>query len=186
MLRGSYDPSIDKINSKSQNVTKDKSLSSKRVSVYVDNDTARAYVVHRGTSNLRDWGTDILMGLGYEGGNRFKHSQKVQQKAERKYGNKNTVTVGHSLGGRLAEKYGKNSSQIITYNKAAVPRSVIASYLNPLPSKQTDIRTRIDPVSFLSRYQRTVNPIKTIVNKTMNPITAHNLDNFKRKNLQPD
>ena len=58
--------------------------------------------------------TDIMRGT--------KLPQKIQKQAEQKYGANNITTMGHSLGGRIAEKVGKKSAQIITYNKAATPK----------------------------------------------------------------
>lgn len=173
-LKGSYGEGIP------SNVSIDKSLSSKRVKVYKSNNDAKAYVVHRGTSNLKDWATDFKMLLGYEGGNRFKHSKKVQRKAEKKYGADNITTMGHSLGGRLAEKYGKNSSQIITYNKAATPRSIIESIIKPIQSKQTDIRTKNDIVSIGSVLQKRRKKQITLHSQSSNPIIAHNLEQLKK------
>lgn len=179
ILQGGYDPS--------KNVAgtiKDKSLSGKRVSVYQDTTNAKTYVVHRGTHRAKDWLTDMAMAVGFEGTNRFKHSEKMQQKAENKYGQENIVTVGHSLGGRLAEKFGKNSSQIITYNKAATPRSIITSHIKKLPSKQLDIRTTNDPVSILSKFQKSANKVQNVKSNTINPIAAHSLDVLKFNNFQ--
>lgn len=179
MLKASYDTKVQNVGA----AKKDAKLSGKRVSVFHDSETAKTYVVHRGTASMKDWGTDLMMGLGYEGGNRFKHSEKIQRQAEKKYGKSNVTTMGHSLGGRLAEKYGKKSAQTITYNKASVPRSVIESHLKPISKKQTDMRTKLDVVSGLSKLQRSHNKTQEMSTKTYNPIKAHNLDNFKFKNL---
>lgn len=173
-LKGSYGDKLP------DNVTIDKSLSSKRVKVYKKNNDVRAYVVHRGTSNIKDWMTDFKMLLGYESGNRFKHSEKVQRKAEAKYGAQNITTMGHSLGGRLAEKYGKKSSKIITYNKAVTPKSIVESFLNPLPSEQTDIRTKNDLVSIGSSLQKREGKLEQLSSNSLNPIKAHNLDQLDK------
>ena len=150
----------------------DKSLSSKRVKVFQDPETQRAFVVHRGTANLKDWATDLSMAFGFESGKRFKHSKKVQKAATKKYGKQNITTLGHSLGGRLAEKYHKGDGQIITLNKAATPRSI----RRIVPKNQTDYRHSKDLVSYLSKYQKyTTKPI-TIESKSINPITVHKTD----------
>ncbi len=149
----------------------DKSLSGNRVQVYKKRNTNEAVVVHRGTANMKDWITDAGMALGYESGKRFKHSEKIQNKAIEKYGKDNITTMGHSLGGRLAEKYHRGGGKIITVNKAATPRSI----LRVVPKNQIDIRNKNDPVSYLSKYQKyKVNPIITDT-KTINPIKSHKL-----------
>lgn len=160
-------------------VTRDNSLSGKRVSVYNDSTTGKTYVAHRGTHSLKDWVTDFAMALGYEGGRRFQHSRNIQKQAEAKYGSKNVITVGHSLGGRIAEKMGKKSSEIITYNKATTPRSIIETLIKPLPKKQTDIRTRSDLVSIGTKLQRRAKDIIKLNKPHLNPITEHSLDAIK-------
>ena len=156
-------------------LVKDKKLSGKRVTVVTDASTSKTYVVHRGTSGLKDWFTDFQMALGYEDGKRFNHSKKIQKKAEEKYGSDNIVTMGHSLGGRLAEKYGKKSSNIITFNKAVTPRSILESYIHPLSNKQFDIRTSRDPISAASGLQGRSNKIIQLKSQTINPLHEHGL-----------
>jgi hypothetical protein len=154
----------------------DHHLSGKRVSVYHNPTTGKATVIHRGTASLTDWvKTNIPMALGYEGGKRFKHAKKIQKKAEKKYGASNVTTMGHSLGGRIAEKVGKKSSQIITYNKAATPKSIQKA----TPKNQIDIRTTGDLVSKLSTVQRHKTKMKTINSGLLNPIAAHDISLIK-------
>lgn len=175
ILQGSYSESAEL----PPGVTRDKSLSGKRVSVYNDANTGKTYVAHRGTNSVKDWATDFAMALGYEGGRRFQHSRNIQKQAEAKYGRGNIITVGHSLGGRLAEKVGKKSGEIITYNKAATPRSIVESLIRPIPRKQTDIRTRSDLVSIGSKLQRRVKDVIKLNKPHLNPITEHSLDAIK-------
>lgn len=157
-------------------IVKDTTLSGKRVSVYNDLETHKTYVVHRGTHSVKDWMTDFAMVLGYEGGKRFSHSKKIQERAEKRYGSENIITVGHSLGGRLAEKFGSNTSAIVTYNKAVTPRSILESLVSPIPEEQIDVRTSSDPVSFAGPLQRRLNPIVNIDSQTLNPIKVHGLE----------
>lgn len=157
--------------------TLDKSLSGERVSVLTNNSDGSAYVVHRGTASMKDWYTDTKMALGFEGGNRFKHSAKIQKKAYEKYGKDKITTVGHSLGGRLAEKYGEKSSKTITFNKAVTPRSIKESYSHRR-KHQHDIRTKRDPVSALHVFERRKNPLTTLKG-VKNPITTHGLSTLK-------
>ena len=64
---------------------------------------------------------------------------------------------------------GGKSKEIITYNKPIVPGEIF----NQLKKNETSIRTKLDPVSILGS---TNSKIKQISTKTINPITAHNLD----------
>ncbi len=162
------------------NYTIDKSLSGKRVQVYRDNDTNKTVVVHRGTASLKDWVTDAGMAVGYEGGKRFKHSKKIQKEAEKKYGKDSITTLGHSLGGRLAEKYHKGKGDVITFNKAATPKSI----KRKTPGNQYDVRTKNDVVSVLSKHQKHTNKVKTINAHTINPLKAHSTDQLKHLNDQ--
>jgi len=155
---------------------KNKQLSGKRAQVYYNPKTNEAIVSHRGSQGIRDWvKTNPAMALGYEGGARFKHAQKIQNKAEKLYGRENVTTVGHSLGGRLAEKVGQNSGKIITYNKAVTPRSL----LTPTSFKQTDVRTKNDVVSSLGVFQRKKGG-NIVINSNSNVIRAHGLPELNK------
>lgn len=170
-LSASYKPG-----QKVANNVYDKHLSGKRVAVYQNPTTGKATIIHRGTASMTDWlKTNVPMALGYEGGNRFKHAKKIQRKTEKKYGAANVTTMGHSLGGRIAEKVGKKSAKIITYNKAATPKSI----LTPTPKKQKDIRTSGDLVSKLSTFQKHKTKMTTINSGLLNPIAAHDISLIK-------
>lgn len=180
LIKASYDTNIKKVG----DAVRDENLSGKRVSVFKNATDHKTYVVHRGTHSMKDWATDVGMFLGMENTNRFKHSKKVQKNAEKKYGKENVITLGHSLGGRLAEKMGGRSSQIVTYNKAVTPGSVLATFGKPLPKKQTDIRTKLDVVSAMSKLQRMQNKTVEASTKTFNVIKAHSGDALKFNKLQ--
>lgn len=144
----------------------DHKLSGKRVQVY--HKDKEAIVVHRGTKGIHDIGTDIKLGLGLKNNARFKHSKKIQKKAEQKYGAGNITTLGHSLGGALAEVSAKKNSKIITFNKAAVPSTV-----NKKRGKnQTDIRSHGDIISALTKKQKGGQLIN-ITKKSNNPLSEH-------------
>jgi hypothetical protein len=171
LLKASYDPK-DNIGNKKL----DKQLSGKRVSVYYNPKTKKSFVVHRGTASATDWiKTNIPAFFGYEKGARFKHAANIQRKAENKYGKENVTTLGHSLGGRIAEKVGKNSNQVITYNKYTTPFS--ATQIER--KNQIDIRVKNDVASYLSQYQRKRGVQVTLPTTTLNPIKAHNINQLK-------
>jgi hypothetical protein len=178
LLKASYDNKKPNI----ENYQRNEQLSGKRAQVFYDPTTKKAVVVHRGAASATDWvKTNLPMALGYEGANRFKHAKKIQKKAENLYGSENTITMGHSLGGRLAEKFGGKSSQTITYNRAVTPRSL----LTPTRKTQTNIRAKGDLVSALGVFQRKQGT-EIQINKRKDPLTAHllpRLNKIKNRNI---
>ena len=143
----------------------DHSLSDYRVQVYHNPVKNHAVIVHRGTADARDVANDALHVAGYKG-DRFYHSRKIQKKAERKYGSQNVSTLGHSLGSLVASDVGKNSKEIINYNKPFDPKG-------KANSNEYNIKTTRDPFSFfVSRKKNTIQ----IKSKTMNPVSEHSID----------
>jgi len=157
---------------------RDNSLSGQRAQVYNNPITHETYVVHRGTKGLADIITDFKLSFFpqlYLSSTRYNHAKEIQQEAEKKYGKESITTLGHSLGAKLSSDIGDKSKEIITYNKPILPYDI----LNQTKKNETSIRTKLDPVSILG----SLNPnIKQISTETINPITAHNLeqlDNIK-------
>jgi hypothetical protein len=152
---------------------RDDSLSGRRATVYHNPQTGHAVVTHKGTQKIQDWYTDALSAFNLAGNTkRFKHAQKIQNEAAAKYGNDNLLTTGHSLGAKLAEKVGQNSKEVITFNKPTTLENINTR----VPKKQTDIRTKTDPVSFLAGTQKNQKNIKTFDAQTWNPLKAHSTD----------
>lgn len=154
---------------------RDDSLSGQRAQVYT-NAEGKAVVVHRGTSGIHDMVTDaqLSVGLGKHSA-RVKHAKKVQREAETKYGAGNTTTMGHSLGGYLAEKSASKESKVITLNKAALLKDIGKQ----IKQNQTDIRTEEDLVSKLSFNQKGGKRV-TIKSTTKNPLKEHTLNVLDR------
>lgn len=150
---------------------RDDELSGNRAQVYRNPKSGKVIVAHRGTKDLSDVVTDVGLAVGYRGGRRFKHGERVQKQAEAKYGSENVTTIGHSLGSSIAEKVGKNSRKIITANKPVVPTDIL--FGKTPPKNQTDIRTSFDPVSILRPLQK--GKVRTIKSKTYNPLTEHSV-----------
>src|ERR1700722_7848108 len=101
---------------------RDESLSGNRAQVYHNAKNGKTLVSHTGTNSLRDWLTDLQYATGnLNDTNRFKHAEKTQKEAEAKYGRDNITTTGHSLGGKLAQKLGKNTDHIYTVNTPVLP-----------------------------------------------------------------
>jgi hypothetical protein len=160
----------------------DKSLSGERVQVYVKKGTNEVFVVHRGTQGMHDWGNDLKALAGYDitNSDRFRHAEKIQKEAEKKYGAKNVSTLGHSLSGKIAADVGKNSKEIITLNKFIPPMDLLNPFRKKTPNNEYDIRTSLDPVSALLPFETGKNKF-TIPSRTYNPITEHKtgvLDNL--------
>lgn len=176
MLKMSYKP-----NKKIKDVGDfdfDKKLSTKKTKVFNNPDTGETVVVHRGTKEKADFGTDLGLVFGVENKKRLKESKKVQKKASKKYDGVD-YTLGHSLGGHYAEKLGKGEGQVITLNKPVL----IQDLGKKNPKNQTDIRTTLDPVSLLRPLQPG-GDVVTIESKTINPFKEHTVNVLKR--LEPE
>jgi hypothetical protein len=168
LLNASYDKKVKKVDDFQQ----DRELSTKTSKVYVNPDTGQTVVAHKGTSGILDWGNNAVFALtgveGYKQTPRFKEAEKVQKKAEKKYGDKNITTIGHSQGGLQAELLGKNTKEIITLNKATRP------FGNRTSKNQYDIKTEGDLVSALNPFQNQKNVSK--IETDLNPLDAHAIE----------
>lgn len=148
----------------------DKKLSGKRVQVYAK-EGADAIVVHRGTKGIHDVITDAKFMISKKwahNSKRFKHSEKIQKEAEKKYSGHHVTTMGHSLGGAIAEKVGHKSDKIITLNKAAS----LTETKHKKPKHQTDIYSKADIVSVGARHQKGGKTI-AVEEKSKNVLTEH-------------
>ncbi len=152
----------------------DKDLSDRKVQVYKKD--GQAYVVHRGTQGFQDVLTDIKMTFGKKD-KRFKHAKEIQNKAIDKYGSENIHTLGHSLGAKLAEEYGKKGKEVITLNKPTLPEDVIKK--RKVSKNQYDIKTTLDPVSILKPFQKDKKDI-VIKSETLNPLKEHSSNVLER------
>jgi len=155
-------------NLKKRGYTYDGALSNNETKVFIKNN--KPVIVHRGSKRLSDWAEDGLIAVGLGNlGHRQKQAERITKRVEQKYGS--VDSVGHSLGGRLAENSG-NHGQIITYNKA-VGLGDIGKTKNS--KRQLDIRNSGDIVSVLGHTQKAN---KEQINSGLsffNPIKAHDL-----------
>jgi hypothetical protein len=152
----------------------DRELSGKRTKVFHNSKTGQTVVAHRGTASIQDVGTDLGLAVGYRG-KRFSHAAKVQKQAEAKYGTANMDTIGHSLGGIIAEEVGGNSKNVITMNKA-----VVDPFRRNLKN-QTDVKTSNDPVSMLNRFSSNkAHVIPSQKFNPLNPFKEHTVTTLKR------
>jgi hypothetical protein len=155
----------------------DKSLSNQLIQVYYNENTNQAVVVHRGTANMNDVIVDTKLLFGFKNNSRFNDARNIQKLAEKKYGNNNVSTIGHSLGAAIAEDVGKNSKEIITLNKPITPSDIF--FKKKVGFNQYDIRTKKDPISLLKPFQRDVKDI-TIDSITNNPLIEHSTNTLDR------
>lgn len=150
----------------------DKELSNNESRVYFKPEDNDLLVSYRGTTNLKDVGTDayILFG-GLKTTNRFKNSQKTLDAAKDKYKDANTTIIGHSLGGSLASavKTDTSKDKVIGLDKG------VGIFGNKSKSNEKAYRWSGDIISMLGKKQ------KTLGNYILNPLKAHDIDNLKKK-----
>lgn len=175
-LSNSYEPRQKQLHN-IDGYIRDDSLSGQRATVYHNPVTGKTVVTHKGTQSIQDWATDAWSAIGMANNTtRMKHAKKIQKEAEAKYGKDNVLTLGHSLGAKLAEHVGQESKEIVTFNKP----TTLENIGKRIPKKQTDVRTNNDPVSFLAGTQKNQQQIKTFESGTWNPIKAHTTDQLEK------
>jgi hypothetical protein len=77
----------------------------------------------------------------------------------------------------VAEKVGQNSKEVLTLNKPTTLEDLAKG--KKVSEKQTDVRTKYDPVSILRPYQKGSDAIE-IESTTWNPLAEHKTDTLKR------
>jgi hypothetical protein len=101
---------------------RDETIGGNYGAVYFNPEKNEAVVVHRGTdATLGDWKNNLIYAdnlNNYVRTERFKIAKNIQDKAERKYGAENIITIGHSQAGLLANLLGGNSKETIIFNPA--------------------------------------------------------------------
>ena len=134
----------------------DKSISHSTANVYYNPEKNEAIINHRGSQGMFDWLYNSAYMYGgedyYKLTPRYYEAKKAQEATEKKYGNQNTITIGHSAGGLLSELLGKNSKQIITLNKATRP----VFFPKIKHKNQLDIRSKCDIVSAGGYYDKEI------------------------------
>jgi len=106
------------------------------------------------------------------GNKRFKVSEQVQKKAEKKYRAKGYFisTLGSSLGGYLAEEYGQDGDEVISVSKPTTPGDLLTG--RKKGKDQYDIRSTRDPIAVLQNFQKGEHDI-VLPSKSWNPYTEH-------------
>ena len=174
LLGASYDPKTTKVG----DFVLDKSISTDTSKVYRNATSGQVVVAHRGTEGLLDWGNNAVYALGgktaYKMTPRYKEAEKVQKKAEAKYGKQNISTIGHSQGGLQAELLGGKSKEIITLNKATRP------FESNKNKNQYDVRSKGDVVSALNPFEKKSSKNVEIERGSYNPLKEHSGDILDR------
>ena len=154
----------------------DSSLSNAEQKVFIDKNN-NPTIAYTGSRKIKDIFTDGLLALGLEKySTRFRDAKRTMDAVKRKYGNKPVTTLGHSLGGSLAE-YAKGD-KVITVDKG-VGIGTIGKKIN---KNQTDIRASNDLVSVLSNTQRGGRKIVLKDKANLNPLSAHNYRQLSKLN----
>ena len=150
-------------------------LTDTEAQVYYNPKTQQAIVSHRGTQGFGDVFQDVAYGLtGYKG-RRFKKAERVQKEAERMFGSQNVSTVGHSLGSLISSDVGRNSKEIINYNKPIVP-------FGRKRENEYVVKTSNDPFSWFYKTKKNDPKVKTIESKSINPLYEHSTDRLDALN----
>lgn len=155
-------------------------LSDNEQQVYLDA-KGKPIVAFRGSTlhNLgKDWwSSDVALATGLERYNpRFQKSEKLIQDVAARFG-KPVTTVGHSLGGSLAE-YANPTGKNITLNKGVG----LAQVLKPVSSKSINIRSAHDIVSYGEKLQKG-NQTKIEIPRTghiISPLISHDVKLLSR------
>lgn len=151
----------------------DRDLSNRQHKVYIDAQ-GNPNVTYTGSRTAGDWlFTDVPLAVGLgKYTHRYKSSQRLLGKVRDKYQGRPVTTMGHSLGGYLAESVG--GDKVVTVNKGAG----IDALVKRRRKNQTDIRTSTDPVSALSAFQR--GGRKITIKTKLNPVKAHSYTNLTK------
>ena len=150
----------------------DRQLSHEWVRVYYNEQQKHCVIVHRGSADAYDAYIDLQLLVQHKNNKRFKKSEEIQKKAEKKYRAKGyfITTLGSSLGAYLSEEYGQNSDEIITVSKPATPIDVLTG--KKKGQDQYAIRTTRDPIAMLQNFQKGKNDI-VIPSQSWNPYKEH-------------
>ena len=150
----------------------DRQLSHEWVHVYYNDKKKHCVIVHRGLADPYDGWIDLQLLVQHKSNKRFKISEQVQKKAEKKYRAKGyfITTLGSSLGAYLSEEYGQNSDEVITVSKPTTPGDLLTG--RKKGKDQYDIRSTRDPIAVLQNFQKGKNDI-VIPSQSWNPYKEH-------------
>ena len=163
----------------------DPDLSTKRDKIYVNPESGQVVHTIAGTDSLKDWSNNALIPLGlHQYSNRYKNSEKIQKKANEKYGKANVSVVSHSQSGNIAERLADRN--LVGGDNTSLNPAIIGSH-----NKDMKVyKSIIDPVSLLTNTNR--NDVH-IIPRSLNPIYEHSseilgygINYIKGKNVNND
>ena len=99
-------------------------LSYNFVHVYYNMKNNQCVIVVHGSATLNNAIIDLRLLFGYKDEDRFGIAKIILDRAYKKYGPQNTTILGSSLGGLISEDLGKDSHNIISFNKASIPSEI--------------------------------------------------------------
>ena len=160
----------------------DKDLSTEEHSIFHDKKTQETVISYRGTVNKKDIITDSqILISNEENTDRFKKSQEIFDRVSDKYGEKNIILTGHSLGGGIAiHVAGKNGNvKSHVFNPAISAKETFSTKHHNNKHKQMIYRTKLDPVSIAGEVIGNNQPNREVVTVgNNNRDHAHALTNF--------
>lgn len=175
----------------------DSGLSTPEVAVYFDNDdvvvASRGTEVNQGVkSALKDLANDFDIATGNRFGigglnDRIKSDRDIYERAKRWYPNKNLITTGHSLGGRISKSLAKRAGGTsVTFNAGqGLPSALdVECWFNKDGCGQIhNYRIKTDPLSLLGEFNIGAGKSRGIFDASAgNP---HTIQNFAGASAHP-
>lgn len=158
----------------------DEELSNDNAKVFRDKHDS-SLIAFRGTQTFDDVLTDALLFTGLTGlSSRFKESDELVERVRDKYKSP-IITLGHSLGGRLAESTNENTGlvdKVITVNKG----TGIFDSFKTIKDNQTDIHSNTDIVSVLANTQKGGKHINNPGTFVLDPLYSHKTNHLRKFN----
>ena len=175
------------LSQKNSPFTLDKDLSNNEGIVVVNNKTGKPEIAYRGTDkfNLDDIKTDAAILVGKEADTeQFKNADNQIQSVKEKYGilpdHYNGFSLGGSKGLHFGQKYNTRSTNFNPFMGKNLTNNI-----SQTTSKQRVIRTTEDPISLglalsdnATHDSWEIKSILPLKKNSLNPISAHNLENF--------
>ncbi len=139
-----YNP-VNERQEKIQNYIYLKEYSTPEISVYMDHPNKSIIIGSRGTSNLKDVGTDLLLVAGkLDKTKRLKELNNLIERLKNRWPDHHITTTGHSLGGSLSRESGSDLSH--SFNEGAG----IDQLFKKKDKQQISHRIEYDPVSLIN------------------------------------
>lgn len=157
----------------------DESLSKNKIKTYVNPETKKVIIAHKGTDpkDKNDLKNDLLLSAGLlnkHTSKRVKNANEITKKVNAKYGAQNVIHTGHSLGGYMADNSATKDNKVETYNRGTSPLDIALNKAKKKNPNAVHYTTGVDPISAsqLSSKDKVVKVKPTKLN-------VHGLDNFE-------